>query len=89
MAKFKAYAQPLYHYLLFSLHTYMHCFGVFDNQNLITNRIFSSFPDYFLSINLSGVILYILLVGYPPFWDEDQHKLYAQIKAGAFDVSGS
>jgi len=35
----------------------------------------------------SGVILYILLVGYPPFWDEDQHKLYAQIKAGAFDVS--
>jgi calcium/calmodulin-dependent protein kinase (CaM kinase) II len=26
-----------------------------------------------------------LLVGYPPFWDEDQHKLYAQIKAGAFD----
>ena len=36
---------------------------------------------------LLGVILYILLVGYPPFWDEDQHKLYAQIKAGSFDVS--
>jgi len=35
---------------------------------------------------MTGVILYILLVGYPPFWDEDQHKLYAQIKAGAFDV---
>lgn len=32
-----------------------------------------------------GVILYILLVGYPPFWDEDQQKLYAQIKAGAYD----
>ncbi|CAL4061635.1 unnamed protein product, partial [Meganyctiphanes norvegica] len=32
-----------------------------------------------------GVILYILLVGYPPFWDEDQNKLYAQIKSGAFD----
>ncbi|PAA82550.1 hypothetical protein BOX15_Mlig024299g1 [Macrostomum lignano] len=32
-----------------------------------------------------GVILYILLVGYPPFWDEEQAKLYAQIKAGAFD----
>ncbi|XP_032225571.1 calcium/calmodulin-dependent protein kinase type II delta chain isoform X2 [Nematostella vectensis] len=32
-----------------------------------------------------GVILYILLVGYPPFWDEDQHKLYAQIKTGNYD----
>lgn len=38
---------------------------------------------------MSGVILYILLVGYPPFWDEDQHKLYQQIKAGAYDVSTS
>ncbi|KAI5088409.1 calcium/calmodulin-dependent protein kinase type II subunit beta isoform X7 [Silurus meridionalis] len=34
-----------------------------------------------------GVILYILLVGYPPFWDEDQHKLYQQIKAGAYDCA--
>ena len=34
---------------------------------------------------IPGVILYILLVGYPPFWDEDQHRLYAQIKAGAYD----
>lgn len=33
------------------------------------------------------MILYILLVGYPPFWDEDQHRLYQQIKAGAYDVS--
>ncbi|XP_026824298.1 calcium/calmodulin-dependent protein kinase type II alpha chain isoform X3 [Ooceraea biroi] len=32
-----------------------------------------------------GVILYILLVGYPPFWDEDQHRLYAQIKTGSYD----
>lgn len=40
--------------------------------------IHSAFP--------TGVILYILLVGYPPFWDEDQHRLYQQIKAGAYDV---
>ena len=43
----------------------------------------------FALLKLTGVILYILLVGYPPFWDEDQHKLYAQIKAGAYDVSNS
>lgn len=40
----------------------------------------------FLWSSVSGVILYILLVGYPPFWDEDQHRLYQQIKAGAYDV---
>ncbi len=40
-----------------------------------------------LSVYNTGVILYILLVGYPPFWDEDQHRLYSQIKAGAYDVS--
>uniref|UniRef100_A0A8C0EWZ9 calcium/calmodulin-dependent protein kinase n=1 Tax=Bubo bubo TaxID=30461 RepID=A0A8C0EWZ9_BUBBB len=39
----------------------------------------------YLCLSLPGVILYILLVGYPPFWDEDQHKLYQQIKAGAYD----
>lgn len=42
---------------------------------------------WIVCVSLSGVILYILLVGYPPFWDEDQHKLYQQIKAGAYDVS--
>lgn len=41
----------------------------------------------FVFLFFSGVILYILLVGYPPFWDEDQPRLYAQIKAGAYDVS--
>lgn len=40
-----------------------------------------------ISLSHTGVILYILLVGYPPFWDEDQHRLYQQIKAGAYDVS--
>ncbi|XP_030292798.1 calcium/calmodulin-dependent protein kinase type II subunit alpha isoform X1 [Sparus aurata] len=61
--------------------------------------IFSDFPCFIsllpgflpifrcisLSLSVSGVILYILLVGYPPFWDEDQHRLYQQIKAGAYD----
>ena len=39
-----------------------------------------------INADVLGVILYILLVGYPPFWDEDQHRLYNQIKAGAYDV---
>jgi len=32
-----------------------------------------------------GVILYILLVGYPPFWDDDQNRLYDQIKIGKYE----
>lgn len=43
-------------------------------------------PPRYISLSPTGVILYILLVGYPPFWDEDQHRLYQQIKAGAYDV---
>jgi len=34
-----------------------------------------------------GVILYILLVGYPPFWDDDQNRLYEQIKAGKYEFT--
>lgn len=51
-------------------------------KTLIYVSLFFFFVFFFV-----GVILYILLVGYPPFWDEDQHKLYSQIKAGAYDVS--
>ena len=36
-----------------------------------------------------GVILYILLVGYPPFWDEDQKRLYNQIKMAKYEVRAS
>ena len=33
-----------------------------------------------------GVVLYILLAGYPPFWDENQDRMYRQIKAAKYDV---
>ncbi|KAG7218758.1 hypothetical protein INR49_007295 [Caranx melampygus] len=65
---------------------------------LLASKCFAGTPGYLspevlrkeaygkpVDIWACGVILYILLVGYPPFWDEDQHKLYQQIKAGAYD----
>jgi len=33
----------------------------------------------------AGVILYILLCGYPPFYEENNAALYRQIKSGAYD----
>lgn len=60
------------------------------HSNLLTHAAVTvgSLRPVFISILvcIAGVILYILLVGYPPFWDEDQHRLYQQIKAGAYDV---
>jgi serine/threonine protein kinase len=32
-----------------------------------------------------GVIIYILLGGYPPFHDEDQNELFKRIKAGVYE----
>ena len=31
-----------------------------------------------------GVICYVLLAGYPPFYDEDQKKLFRKIKDGKY-----
>ena len=33
----------------------------------------------------AGILTYILLGGYPPFYDEDQNKLYTKIKRGDFE----
>jgi serine/threonine protein kinase len=34
-----------------------------------------------------GVITYILLAGFPPFYDENNATLFAQIKAGAYEFA--
>ena len=42
--------------------------------------------SYEVDVWACGVILYILLVGYPPFWDDDQARMFEQIKRGKFSV---
>jgi serine/threonine protein kinase len=34
-----------------------------------------------------GVILYVLLVGYPPFMEDNQHELFRKIRAGEYEFS--
>ena len=41
---------------------------------------------YAVDVWACGVVLYILLVGYPPFWDDDQHRMFEQIKRGRYEV---
>jgi len=33
-----------------------------------------------------GVILYILLAGYPPFWDKNRDRLFKKITTGDYSV---
>ncbi|KAF3853789.1 hypothetical protein F7725_014477 [Dissostichus mawsoni] len=60
-------------------------FGFAGTPGYLSPEVLRKDPGQAVDIWACGVILYILLVGYPPFWDEDQHKLYQQIKAGAYD----
>jgi len=39
-----------------------------------------------MCLSAIGVILYILLVGYPPFWEKNRMKLFEKIKNGDYKV---
>ena len=51
-------------------------------------QIFLSLTNFhmvsFYKINSMGVICYVLLAGYPPFYDEDQKRLFKKIKEGRY-----
>ena len=36
----------------------------------------------------AGVVLYVLLAGFPPFWSESEPELFSLIRRGAYAMDG-
>ena len=60
-------------------------FIIFSFSSYVAPEILRGDP-YGVEVDIwsMGVICYVLLVGYPPFYDQDQRKLFRKIKAGLF-----
>lgn len=62
-----------------------HFYGFAGTPGYLSPEVLRKDPySYAVDVWACGVILYILLVGYPPFWDDDQSKMFEQIKKGKF-----
>lgn len=61
-------------------------FGFAGTPGYLSPEVCKRTPyDKAVDIWACGVIMYILLAGYPPFWHEDHKVLYEQIKAGDYN----
>lgn len=63
-----------------------HYYGFAGTPGYLSPEVISKQPySYAVDVWACGVVLYILLVGYPPFWDDNQQRMFAQIKRGTFE----
>jgi calcium/calmodulin-dependent protein kinase (CaM kinase) II len=63
-----------------------HYYGFAGTPGYLSPEVLRKEPyDKSVDMWACGVVLYILLVGYPPFWDDDQPKLFNQIKQGKYE----
>ncbi|XP_003383392.1 PREDICTED: calcium/calmodulin-dependent protein kinase type II delta chain-like [Amphimedon queenslandica] len=63
-----------------------HYYGFAGTPGYLSPEVLRKEPyDKAVDLWACGVVLYILLVGYPPFWDDDQSKMFEQIKQGRYE----
>ena len=54
----------------------------------ISPEVFDGEYDELCDIWSAGVILYIMQVGYPPFYDDEDSKIIEKIRSGTYDLEG-
>lgn len=54
----------------------------------ISPEVLSGNYDSLCDLWSAGCILYILLVGYPPFYHEDEFEILKMVQRGSFDFEG-
>nr|CAB59634.1 Ca2+/calmodulin-dependent protein kinase II [Suberites domuncula] len=63
-----------------------HYYGFAGTPGYLSPEVLNKQPySYTVDIWACGVVLYILLVGYPPFWDDNQQRMFNVIKKGKFE----
>jgi calcium/calmodulin-dependent protein kinase I len=61
--------------------------NVCGTPGYVAPEVLEASPSYGVAVDMwsAGIVLYILLCGYPPFYDDDNHKLFQKIRRGKFE----
>lgn len=63
--------------------------NVCGTPGYVAPEVLDANPSYGITVDMwsIGVILYILLCGYPPFFDDDNHRLFAKIRQCKYEFA--
>jgi serine/threonine protein kinase len=61
--------------------------NVCGTPGYVAPEVLDASPSYGVAVDMwsAGVVLYILLCGYPPFYEDDNHKLFQKIRRARYE----